>query len=257
MKIFVYLIRIFPLLTLYMEFNEIVRNNLGNYITSFYLAIKHINEKYLKEYLDKFIIKSPTLLFVFYTKEICSHTHHASGGEHFHFIVAHSGDNEQINKKVTNSLMRHYVNKFNLAGNSQGTRVRQYGLIQKRIRSVCNIIRYCCKSIDWETQNYNLILREHNEEFYTNILDTIKSLPQWDDKEDEDPKKFFLQTLEEIKRQPPEILNNQYSLIGKILHFYDLAKKHPPVKATIEKYLRIIDYSKLTTNQFIDKYYLN
>lgn len=240
-----------------MEFNKIVRDNLGNYITSFYLAIKHNTEDYLKEYINKFIIKSHTLYFVFYTKEICHHTHKESNGEHFHFIVAHRGDNEILNKNRTNSLMRHFVNKYNLAGNSQGTRVRQYGLIQKSIRSVPNIIRYCTKGTNWEIPNYKLILQEQSTELHEPILETIKSLPKWVENEEQNQIAFFNQTLEEIKRQPLEVLNNPYSLIQKILQQYDLAKKHPPVKATIQKYLRIIEYKQMSINQFIDKYYLN
>lgn len=242
-----------------MEFNKIVRDNLGNYINSFYLAIKHENEEYLAQYIHKFMKKSLTLSFVFYTKEICSNTHKATDGEHFHFIIAHKQDNEVLNKAKTNSLMRHFVNKYNLAGNSQGTRVRQYGLIQKRIRSVVNIIRYCIKGVKWEEPNYNLIITEdeYSEEYQSSILDTIKALPVWEDNEEDDSKRFFLQTLEEIKRQPQELLNNDYSLIKFILNIYDLAKKHPPVKATIQKYLRVIDYKRLHINDFIDKYYLN
>ena len=250
-----------------MEFNEIVRKNLGTYVTSFYLAIKHEEQSYLIHYLDKFMRKTPSLAFVFYTLETCSHTHKATDGEHYHFLLLHKGDNEQLNKKITNSLMRHFVNKYNLAGNSEGTRVRQYGLIQKRIRSVANICRYVTKGTKWETPfnsvinyrlEFNRDLDENNSHLsYKEVIETLKALPKWDDKEDDDTKRFFLQTLEEIKRQPLEIKNNEYSLIQFILRQYDLAKKHPPVKATIQKYLRIVDYTKLSINDFIDKYYLN
>lgn len=230
-----------------MEFNEIVRNNLGNYVNSFYLAIKHDNEDYLKEYINKFLSKSLTVSFILYTKETSMTTHKESQGQHFHFLVLHKGDTEQLNKKITNSLMRHYVNKYNLAGTSNGTRVRQYGLIKRSIKSVANIIRYVMK----DTQTPTII--PHNDD----IMNTVLSLPKWEKQDNNDSINFFNETLEEIKRQSPEILNNHYSLIQFILKQYDLANKHPPVKATIQKYLRIVEYKQLSINDFIDKYYLN
>ena len=230
-----------------MEFNEIVRNNLGNYVNSFYLAIKHDNEDYLKEYIGKFLSKQITVSFILYTKETSLTTHKESLGEHFHFLVLHKGDTEQLNKKVANSLMRHYVNKYNLAGNSNGTRVRQYGLIKRSIKSVANIIRYVMK----DTQTPTII--PHNDD----IMNTVLSLPKWEKNENHDTINFFNDTLEEIKRQIPENLNNDYDIIAKILDFYNLAGKHPPVKSTIDKYLRIVHYSQMTTYDFISKYYLN
>ena len=230
-----------------MEFNEIVRNNLGNYVNSFYLAIKHNHEDYLKEYINKFLAKTLTVSFILYTKETSYTTHKESDGQHFHFLVLHKGDNDILNKKTTNSLMRHYVNKYQLAGNSNGTRVRQYGLIKKSIKSVVNIIRYVMKDTVAPT------IIPHND----NIISIILSLPKWEKNENQDNITFFNQVLEEVKRQPLEKLNNQYSLIQLILKQYDLAEKHPPVKATIQKYLRIVEYKQLSINDFIDKYYLN
>ena len=230
-----------------MEFNEILRHNLGNYVNSFYLAIKHSHEDYLKEYINKFLAKTLTVSFILYTKETSYTTHKESEGQHFHFLVLHKGDNDILNKKTTNSLMRHYVNKYQLAGNSNGTRVRQYGLIKKSIKSVVNIIRYVMKDTVAPT------IIPHND----NIISIILSLPKWEKNENQDNITFFNQVLEEVKRQPLEKLNNQYSLIQLILKQYDLAEKHPPVKATIQKYLRIVEYKQLSINDFIDKYYLN
>ncbi len=253
-----------------LEAQEVLQHNLDNGLiydhlpfdnpdlswVAFFMAVHHILThtvyKIFREYEDEMGLYAVS-------REIAEHSHKETDGEHFHFIIAHKQDNEVLNKAKTNSLMRHFVNKYNLAGNSQGTRVRQYGLIQKRIRSVVNIIRYCIKGVNWEEPNYNLIITEdqYSEEYQSSILDTIKALPVWEDNEEDDSKRFFLQTLEEIKRQPQELLNNDYSLIKFILNIYDLAKKHPPVKATIQKYLRVIDYKRLHINDFIDKYYLN
>jgi len=241
------------------SFSKIVRNNLGNYIDSFYLAIKHENKSYIDSYIEKFLKKTLTVVTIFYTKETSYTTHKESDGQHFHFVVIHKGDNEILNKKVTNSLMRHYVNKYNLAGNSVGTRVRQYGLIKKSIKSVSNLIRYVTKenqAVDLFTAAWfagDDLPQEHHEE----IQLVINSLPQWETNEDNNHLTFFNQTLDELMTQSSEIINNEYSIIRIILKQYDLANKHPPVKATIEKYLRILDYKKLSTTDFIDKYYLN
>lgn len=236
-----------------MEFSKIVRDNLGNYIDSFYLAVKHNNEKYIDEYIQKFLNKTLTVLNIFYTKETSLTTHKESDGEHFHFVVVHSGDNEILNKKITNSLMRHYVNKYNLAGNSKGTRVRQYGLIRKSIKSVANLLRYVTKETNivkyFSPVNGDIHLHEE-------IQQIIQSLPKWETHEEQDSVTFFNSTLEEIRRQPPDILNNDYLLIIKILEIYNLANKHPPIKSTMDKYLRIIHYGQMPIHDFITKYYL-
>jgi hypothetical protein len=52
-----------------MDFAQIVRNNLGNYVDSFYLAIKHENKNYINEYIKTFLRKSLTVSSIFYTKE--------------------------------------------------------------------------------------------------------------------------------------------------------------------------------------------
>ena len=54
----------------------------------------------------------------------------------------------------------------------------------------------------------------------------------------------------------PQNINNDFELIKIILHNYHLAKRHPPTRTIIQKYLRIIQYNKLPLYDFIEKYYL-
>lgn len=252
-----------------MNYQKIIRDNLGDYVNSFYLAMEHTEQikKDIYEYCEKYLGKKISIHSILITLEKCNHTHKATNGEHYHFVVFHRGDNLVINKKVTNSLMRHFAEKYELTGNSDGTKVRQYGLIKRSIRSVPDILRYVTKEIAWGNYLYPpykkldvpLWVITKTEEDTTSLLNILEGLPSWDKGEETTTRTFFRNTLYELNEETlknSEIKNNEFAIIEIILKQYDLAKKHPPNRSVVQQYLRIYHRQHLSLYDFIHKYYL-
>lgn len=160
--------------------------------------------------------------------------------------------------------MRHFAEKYNLTGTSDGKKVRQYGLIRRTIRSVQNILRYVIKDIRWGTippdhEDFPLFIIAKNHETQTHIFDILEGLPLWEKNEEATPINFSQTIIDILKEETninPQNANNDYYLIKIILHNYHLAKRHPPTKSIVHKYLRVIQYNRLSLYDFIDKYYL-
>jgi hypothetical protein len=251
------------------NYQTIIREDLGDYVSSFYLAIKHeLSIQDIYTYSNTFLGKrTETLHSIIITKEKCLHTHKETGGEHYHFVLFHRGDNTLINKKTTNSLMRHFAEKYNLTGTSDGKKVRQYGLIRRSIKSVPNILRYITKDISWGNYlappyshlDIPLFIITHNQESQTQLFNILEGLPKWEKNEEATPTKFSQTIIDILKEETnlnPQIINNDFELIKIILHNYHLAKRHPPTRTIVQKYLRIVQYNKLSLYDFIEKYYL-
>ena len=244
-----------------MDYQEIIRNNLGDYVSSFYLAIKHqFSIQDIHEYTGLFVQKrKETVHSIIMTTEKCLHTHKETDGEHYHFVVFHRGDNTIINKKTTNSLMRHFAEKYQLTGTSDGKKVRQYGLLRKSIRSVQNILRYVTKETVWYKRDDTLFVFAHDATTEHRILKLLEAFPKWENNEEATPTKFSQTIIDILKEETninPQNINNDFELIKIILHNYHLAKKHPPTRSIVQKYLRVIQYNKLSLYDFIEKYYL-
>ena len=222
--------------------NKIVKENLGNYVSAFYLAMHHSHEEELVKYLQKYVTQQKIVAYI-YAKEVCHTTHKMTNGEHFHFVLFHFTDNKKLNIATANSYIRHFKNKHDLIGKSDGNEIRQYGLIRRAIREVDTIIRY-------STKNNNFFCSTKDLEEIVSIL------PEWDFNLIETPVSFFKGIMDELKRQPPEILNNDYQIIKFILSLYRKELKDPPIKSTMDKFLRIIHFCKMTEYDFISKYYL-
>lgn len=225
-----------------MEFSNLVKNNLTAHLTSFYLAIVHSEETELVSYISK-RSKIYNIQGWILAKETSLTTHKETNGEHFHIVLFHFSDNELLNKKHSNSIMRHFVNKYELAGNSQGDKVRQYGLIKKSIRSVEKIIRYT-------TKDHKFICDPKS------LQEIVDTLPNWETDEENTTQNFMKTILDEVKRQPLGELNNDYSIIKFILDYYRKNNKHPPPRSVMDKYLKIINFDQIEIFDFINKYYL-
>jgi hypothetical protein len=148
-----------------------------------------------------------------------------------------------LNLAIANSYIRHFKNKFNLIGKSDGNEIRQYGLLRKGIREVDTIIRY-------STKNNNFCCSTKDLEEIVSIL------PEWDFNLVETPVSFFKAIIDNLKRQPPEILNNDVSIVSYVLSLYRKELKDPPIKSTMDKFLRIIHFWRMPEGEFISKYYL-
>lgn len=222
--------------------NKIVKENLGNYVSAFYLAMNHSHEEELVKYLQKYVAQRKVVEYI-YAKEVSLTTHKMTDGEHFHFVLFHFSENKKLNLAIANSYIRHFKNKFNLIGKSDGNEIRQYGLIRKGIREVDTIIRY-------STKNNNFCCSTKDLEEIVSIL------PKWDFNLVETPVSFFKAIVDDLKRQPPEILNNDVSIVSYVLSLYRKELKDPPIKSTMDKFLRIIHFWRMPEGEFISKYYL-
>lgn len=224
------------------KFANIVKNNLVAHMTSFYLTILHEESQNVRDYIHKRSLVYNIQGYII-ARETSLTTHKETNGQHFHIVLFHFSDNEVLNRKQSNSIMRHFVNQYALAGTSNGDKVRQYGLIKKSIRQADKIIAYVAKE-------GNLIV------YPGELLQVIDALPQWVKDEEKTTQSFMNNIINEVKRQPEGELFNDYLIIKFILDYYRKEGKHPPPRSVMDKFLKIINFDQIEIHDFINKYYL-
>lgn len=108
---------------------------------TWYLAMEF--SKPLEEEFKKYIIKhkEPTAQYLIVRETSTTGTHKLTKGQHYHFVC-------EITKKGYTAFARHFIEKYNLKGQSKNGVARQYGM--QSIKSKESMCTYLMKDVDTE-----------------------------------------------------------------------------------------------------------